>query len=62
VKSSYIACPTEVPQGSIVGPILFSIYINDLPEECKYVHIQLYADDVVIYTHAKNFEKTLRSH
>jgi len=28
-----------------------------LPEVCKDVHIQLYADDVDIYTHAKNFEK-----
>ncbi len=56
-KSSYLACPKGVPQGSILGPILFSLYINDLPGVCKDVNVQLYADDVVIFTHANNFEK-----
>lgn len=56
-KSSYLTCPKGVPQGSILGPILFSLYINDLPGVCKDVNVQLYADDVVIFTHANNFEK-----
>ena len=37
-----------IPQGSAIGPILFLIYINDLPEEVK-ANVRLFADGTIIH-------------
>ena len=38
-----------IPQGSVIGPILFVCFINDLPSKVKYNTCKLFADDCKIY-------------
>ena len=55
--SNWQVFSSGIPQGSVLGPVLSLIFINDLPEDIS-VCIKLFADDAKLYTTVDSIEKT----
>jgi len=57
--SDWYRVQSGIPQGSILGPFLFLIYINDLTSVIQYTEcrIYLYADDAKIYRDITDVEE-----
>ena len=50
IQSSKNVILTGVPRGSILGPLLFLIYMNDIPSATEYLTFILYADDTMLFS------------
>ena len=59
VKSDWAPVLSGVPQGTVLGPLLFSLYINDIISDIE-SEIRLFADDCICYREIKDEEDTVK--
>jgi hypothetical protein len=56
VSSSWAKLSVGVPQGSVLGPLLFLIFVNDLPTHMKETRVIMFADDTSALVEAKSVD------
>ena len=59
VKSDWAPVLSGIPQGTVLGPLLFSLYINDISSDIE-SEIRLFADGCVCYREIKDKEDTMK--
>lgn len=59
-KSRLYESPSGVPPGSSLGPLMFTVFIDDLADVVRFAHTLLFADDMKLASIIRDFEDTLR--
>ena len=57
--SSPVSVTSGMPQGTVLGPLLFLVYINDLSDHIKHSTVRLFADDCILHRHIQCDHDTL---
>ena len=60
VYSSFLDVKQSVPQGSVLGPLFYILYANEIADCIGHCKIALYADDTVLYTASADFANSVR--
>ena len=55
--SAFANIKSGVPQGSILGPTLFLLFINDFPLLLKYCYADLFADDATVHNNSPDIDE-----
>ena len=58
ITSDVTSCPIGVPPGSILGPILFLLYVNDFAQYIDNQNCNIFADDAMIYSFGIDIQET----
>ena len=61
IKSQNQTILCGIPQGSTLGPLLFLIYINDLPNSSEKLSFKIFADDTNVFASARDLEHVMNS-
>ena len=48
-NSSAVRVKSGAPQGTVLGPLMFLLFINDISKEVEHSHLRLFADDYLLY-------------
>ena len=59
VHSTFQQVTQGVPQGSVLGPLFYIIYANNLAKSFEYCQVAQYADDTALYVSSRNFHSSV---